>query len=544
MDLVAPLAAGVNGAQSGTAQVRIRGIDTRATWFSDFEGQNAVSTGDDIPLSANGVAEVYVDRFVDVLVFDSSGVQVSAFTNAVSSEAVEHIGPSFTGTSYDGQDSGVNQPTTEADIFDLWVTQNGAGATNWRVLLGGTVQTLPTALSPLVDLVFNVKGPPFNAAGNGTADDTSAIQSAINAAAAAGGGNVFLPGTGSYSITSQLTLTGGVNLVGAGPESSIIKMDNATAAMILCTSTAHGHQIIRDVQLTAGEPNTGVVLTVPNGSDVLVDNCYIGGSDNNAVKLVASTGASSQVVIRDCVFEMGASATDAIDCDTITSGRWKIDKCRFITPAAYTPNSGLIYGRHVDITDCDFDLALSTTGTFVCYQASSSTLDATVSGCRFRASGGATVTGMTLGAYLAASRFVEVGNVFTDDSNFTAYSYVFVGAQKGAVVQLITREGRVQAVSSNAATLELATDQYGLIVLTRTNTDAQTVNPVIAPEGARGRWLIVTTGNTSETLGTLFVNRTALNSIVGAITSGITYQSTVIASTAQLYCDDPSSDWS
>ena len=59
---------------------------------------------------------------------------------------------------------------------------------------------------------FNVMS--FGALGNGQKDDTTSIQSAINAAAAVGG-TVFVP-PGHYSITASLELPAGVTLVGAG----------------------------------------------------------------------------------------------------------------------------------------------------------------------------------------------------------------------------------------------------------------------------------------------------------------------------------------
>jgi polygalacturonase len=48
--------------------------------------------------------------------------------------------------------------------------------------------------------LFNVKDQPYNAAGNGVADDTTAIQNAINAANTAGGGRVYLP-AGVYLLS-------------------------------------------------------------------------------------------------------------------------------------------------------------------------------------------------------------------------------------------------------------------------------------------------------------------------------------------------------
>src|SRR6266511_3000718 len=66
---------------------------------------------------------------------------------------------------------------------------------------------------------YNVKDSPYNATGNGTTDDTSAIQSAINDAGTAGGGVVFFP-KGTYAIAGAggtgLTAADNVTLEGAG----------------------------------------------------------------------------------------------------------------------------------------------------------------------------------------------------------------------------------------------------------------------------------------------------------------------------------------
>jgi hypothetical protein len=60
---------------------------------------------------------------------------------------------------------------------------------------------------------INARNPPYGAAGNGTNDDTTAIQSALNDAAAAGGGVVFLP-RGNYLIASNLMVPAQTSLVG------------------------------------------------------------------------------------------------------------------------------------------------------------------------------------------------------------------------------------------------------------------------------------------------------------------------------------------
>lgn len=73
--------------------------------------------------------------------------------------------------------------------------------------------TARTAAARAAD-VFNVKD--YGAVGNGVADDTAAIQAAIDAAEAAGGGSVILP-AGQYVVSARLTITTSrVVIVGAG----------------------------------------------------------------------------------------------------------------------------------------------------------------------------------------------------------------------------------------------------------------------------------------------------------------------------------------
>lgn len=71
---------------------------------------------------------------------------------------------------------------------------------------------------------FNVKK--YGALGDGSTDDTTAIQAAINAANAAQGGIVFFP-AGLY-VSTLLTVYSYVTLVGAGRGASVIKLKAAT----------------------------------------------------------------------------------------------------------------------------------------------------------------------------------------------------------------------------------------------------------------------------------------------------------------------------
>lgn len=83
-----------------------------------------------------------------------------------------------------------------------------------------TAQAAADALKVDKDsLVFNVKD--FGAVGDDSTDDTTAIQAALDAADAQGGGIVFFP-AGAYKITDALTLGDGLNLKGVSSTASVI----------------------------------------------------------------------------------------------------------------------------------------------------------------------------------------------------------------------------------------------------------------------------------------------------------------------------------
>lgn len=73
--------------------------------------------------------------------------------------------------------------------------------------------------------IFNVKN--FGALGNNTGNDAPAIQSAITASVAAGGGQIYFP-PGIYRVTSPVQLKNNLTFVGAGGTASRIHGTNGT----------------------------------------------------------------------------------------------------------------------------------------------------------------------------------------------------------------------------------------------------------------------------------------------------------------------------
>lgn len=67
----------------------------------------------------------------------------------------------------------------------------------------------------LNQMVYNVKDDVYGAVGNGIADDTAAIQAAIDAAEAIGGGIVYVP-AGTYKISATIVINKPILIIGAG----------------------------------------------------------------------------------------------------------------------------------------------------------------------------------------------------------------------------------------------------------------------------------------------------------------------------------------
>jgi hypothetical protein len=80
-------------------------------------------------------------------------------------------------------------------------------------------------------LVGYVTPQDYGAAANGTTDDTTAVQNAINAVFSAGGGTLFFP-EGNYKITAALVPKDGVSFLGVNDTASVITQTSTTLAAI------------------------------------------------------------------------------------------------------------------------------------------------------------------------------------------------------------------------------------------------------------------------------------------------------------------------
>jgi polygalacturonase len=83
--------------------------------------------------------------------------------------------------------------------------------------------------------VYNVKR--YRAAGDGATNDTSAVQSAINAARAAGSGTVYFPASGGCYMVSGLTFYSNITYTGEGQD-VCIKMTSPNMSVVTTPATA------------------------------------------------------------------------------------------------------------------------------------------------------------------------------------------------------------------------------------------------------------------------------------------------------------------
>lgn len=93
--------------------------------------------------------------------------------------------------------------------------------------------TYKTAVSNIGIAGTYVSVKAFGATGNGTTDDTAAIQSAIDYAFNAGGGTVFFP-QGTYYV-SQLQYYPGIAFLGVGPASKLLKIPSSNKFLRMFT---------------------------------------------------------------------------------------------------------------------------------------------------------------------------------------------------------------------------------------------------------------------------------------------------------------------
>ncbi len=161
----------------------------------------------------------------------------------------------------------------------------------------------------------------FGARGDGTTDDTAAIQAAIDSVAATGGGVIWFP-RGVYLITAKLRIKDLVSLWGEGPGLSIIRTatnmgilvgnddtDNGNSDITVRGLSMDGGGVVSTTVLDFRAQNGGgtslchriyiddcetygttlVGIHVAEVEDVRVTNCHVHDTDRDGIQIFSAT---------------------------------------------------------------------------------------------------------------------------------------------------------------------------------------------------------------------------------------------------------------
>lgn len=151
----------------------------------------------------------------------------------------------------------------------------------------------------LANYILNVKYPPDgipSAKGDGTADDTEAIQGTINYASAQGGGAVYFP-AGKY-LTGSLSVPSNVSLFGFDRyQTSLVLKSGANNPLISSNGTDFGiYKLTLDANMGVQVNNINVMSL--NSQDVLLSELII----NNGYHGIVYNGTGGHLQIDNIVF--------------------------------------------------------------------------------------------------------------------------------------------------------------------------------------------------------------------------------------------------
>jgi hypothetical protein len=182
----------------------------------------------------------------------------------------------------------------------------------------------------------------YGALGNGSADDTAAINAAFAAMPTAGGVLYFPAGT--YKVTAALTPWSKVmTVMGDGWNASNIATNSSVLDVVTVTNSVHitNLRFAPSVARTAGNE-----IKITTGQQVAIDNCIFAGAFCD----IDMEGTVGQVWIDTCIFLYETPATGIGVLVNTNGSSIVIENCLFDAPVGAQPKAGVQINQCGDVT--------------------------------------------------------------------------------------------------------------------------------------------------------------------------------------------------
>lgn len=188
-----------------------------------------------------------------------------------------------------------------------YINARNSGGTYWDAILGtvGTVTTLTSTTANLTtaNITDSLEKKPlaniraFGAIGDGTTDDTTAIQAAINS-----GYPVLIP-QGTF-ICDKITLLSNSMIIGYGP-SSILKIKGSSVNTTFITIANKSFITIKGITIDGNLTNQTTVMTAIDANtsgNIVIEGCYIHDVKGNGINFAS---CSNNKVVNNRLVTLG-----------------------------------------------------------------------------------------------------------------------------------------------------------------------------------------------------------------------------------------------
>jgi len=239
---------------------------------------------------------------------------------------------------------------TSADVT-VWSKDNipgGMSSDDVSFLQAGIGAVLRTAQSKMRDVV-SVKD--FGAVGDGVADDTAAIQAALDSGAYM---HVYMP-PGTYRVTSTINITKQNTLTGPDGgaqemQHAFIAHDAASTGTLFNVTTNVAGVCLKNFRVTGG--NGSFCITSSN-SYVRYEYIYMQAYNGGGIRLLSSGIGSSSSKIANCTWVGPASATSYTGFEIdVNGGDVLLDSCTAIRGAI---GINIIQGQTIVVNRCSLN---------------------------------------------------------------------------------------------------------------------------------------------------------------------------------------------